>query len=107
MSRNLPPPRPHPLLAGFHFSWTTILLIAAINTGIAGVLWIDDPRAFWHPLLTVQIYGFAIAYCVNVAQPWDKGSPIIRLAGAAAVGALIGVLLVILLVILVKGYTLD
>ena len=95
------PARLHPLLAGFHASWGTILLIAAINTGIAGVLWIDDPRPFWHPLVTVQIYGFAIAYCVNVAQPWDKGSPIIRLACAAAVGALIGVVLVIL----VKDYS--
>jgi sensor histidine kinase YesM len=103
MSRDLSPPRLHPLLAGFHASWTTILLIAAINTGIAGVLWIDDPRPFWHPFLTVQIYGFAIAYCVNVAQPWDKGSPIIRLALAAGVGALVGVVLVVL----VKGYTLD
>ena len=65
------------------------------------MLWIDDPRPFWHPLVTVQIYGFTIAYCVNVAQPWDKDSPIIRLACAAAVGALIGVLLVIL----VKGYS--
>ena len=97
------PARLHPLLAGFHASWATILLIAAINTGIAGVLWIDDPRPFWHPLVTVQIYGFTIAYCVNVAQPWDKDSPIIRLACAAAVGALIGVVLVVA----VKGYPID
>jgi sensor histidine kinase YesM len=97
------PPRLHPLLAGLNASWATILLIAAINTGIAAVLWIDDPRPFWHPLVTVQLYGFAIAYCVNVAKPWDKDSPIIRLALAAAVGACIGVVLVML----VKGYTLD
>jgi sensor histidine kinase YesM len=97
------PRRLHPLLAGFHAAWPTILLIAAINTGIAGVLWIDDPRPFWHPLVTVQLYGFAIAYCVNVAAPWDKGSPIIRLAVAAALGALIGVVLVVL----VKGYSLE
>jgi sensor histidine kinase YesM len=95
--------RLHPLLEGFLASWTAILLIAAINTGIALVLWIDDPRPFWHPLVTVQIYGFSIAYCVNVAAPWDKDSPMIRLAIAAAIGALIGVALVIL----VKGYTLD
>ncbi|MEO5764771.1 MAG: histidine kinase [Casimicrobiaceae bacterium] len=101
MVRTAATPKLHLLLAGFHASWATILLIAAINTGIAGVLWIDDPRPFWHPLVTVQIYGFSIAYCVNVAQPWDKDSPIIRLALAAAVGAVIGVALVIL----VKGYT--
>jgi sensor histidine kinase YesM len=101
MAPTTSPPRLHPLLAGFHASWPTILLIAAINLGIAGVLWIDDPRPFWHPLVTVQIYGFAIAYCVNVAAPWDKGSPIIRLAVAAAIGAVIGVALVIL----VKGYS--
>ncbi len=97
------PSRLHPLLVGLNASWTTILLIAAINTGIAAVLWIDDPRPFWHPLVTVQIYGFVIAYCVNVAQPWDKDSPIIRLALAAFVGACIGVVLVVL----VKGYTTD
>jgi sensor histidine kinase YesM len=97
------PSRLHPLLGAFVVPWTIILLIAAINTGIALVLWIDDPRPFWHPLVTVQIYGFSIAYCVNVAAPWDKDSPIIRLAIAAAIGALIGVVLVIL----VKGYTLD
>ena len=97
------PSRLHPLLAGLNASWATILLIAAINTGIAAVLWIDDPRPFWHPLVTVQIYGFVIAYCVNVAQPWDKDSPIIRLALAAFVGACIGVVLVVL----VKGYTMT
>ena len=94
------PPRLHPLLAGFHASWPTILLLAAIFTGIAGVLWIDDPRPFWQPLVTAQIIGFTIAYCVNVAKPWDKESPVIRLALAAACGAVIGVTLVIL----VKGY---
>src|SRR5215211_5123624 len=85
-----------PLLAGFRASLTTILLLAAIFTGIALVLWIDDPRPFWHPFITVQVYGFSIAYCVNVAAPWDKGSPILRLAVAAGVGATIGVVLVIL-----------
>jgi sensor histidine kinase YesM len=102
MAPTAPSPRLHPLLAGFHASWTTILLIAAINLGIAGVLWIDDPRPFWQPFVTVQLYGFAIAYCVNAAAPWDKSSPIIRLACAAAIGALIGVVLVVL----VKGYSL-
>ena len=67
------------------------------------MLWIDDPRPFWHPLVTVQLYGFAIAYCVNVAAPWDNDTPIRRLALAALVGSLIGVVLVIL----VKGYSID
>ncbi len=49
------------LLRGTRASWLSIALIALINTGIAGVNWIDDPRPFWHPLLTVQIYGFMIA----------------------------------------------
>jgi signal transduction histidine kinase len=95
-------PRPR-LLAGFRASWLTILLIAAINTGIAAVLWSEDPRPFWHPLLTVQIYGFSIAYFVNATSPWDKPRPIPRLALAVAAGTLVGVVLVIL----VKGYSWD
>jgi sensor histidine kinase YesM len=101
-----PPPltrRYHPLIEGFRFSWQTFLLIAAINTGIAAVLWIDDARPFWHPFVTVQLNGFAIAYCVNVAAPWDKRSPIIRLALASAIGAVIG----LVLVILVKRYSVE
>jgi len=93
----------HPLIEGFHFNWQTFLLIGAINTGIASVLWIDDTRPFWHPFITVQLNGYAIAYCVNVAAPWDKRSPIIRLALASIIGALIG----LVLVVLVKGYSLD
>ena len=95
--------RPNPLLAGFHVNWRTLLLIAAINTGIALVLWIDDTRPFWHPLLTVQLYGFAIAYCVNVAAPWDHDKPLWRLIIASVIGAFIGVVLVIVL----KGYPLE
>ncbi|HEY4137644.1 MAG TPA: histidine kinase, partial [Casimicrobiaceae bacterium] len=75
----------------------------AINTGIASVLWIDDTRPFWHPFITVQLNGYAIAYCVNVAAPWDKRSPIIRLALASIIGAFIG----LVLVILVKGYSFE
>jgi sensor histidine kinase YesM len=97
------PGREHPLLAGFRFNWSTLLLIFAINTGIALVLWIDDMRPFWHPLLTVQLYGFSIAYCVNVAAPWEHATPLRRLAAASLVGALIGVVLVIVF----KGYPLD
>ena len=92
------PPR-HPLLDGFRVNPMTLLLLAAINTGIALVLWIDDMRPFWHPLVTVQLYGFAIAYCVNVAKPWDHDKPLRRLALAALVGACIGVVLVLV----VKG----
>ena len=95
--------REHPLLAGLRFNWSTLLLIFAINTGIALVLWIDDMRPFWHPLLTVQLYGFSIAYCVNVAAPWEHATPLRRLAAASLVGALIGVVLVIVF----KGYPLD
>ena len=79
------------------------LLIGAINTGIAFVLWTDDPRPFWHPLLTCQLYGFAIAYCVNVAAPWAKPSPIIRMIVACAIGSLLGMGLTILL----KGYSIE
>jgi len=93
--------REHPLVAGFRVNWTTLLLIAAINTSIALILWIDDTRAFWHPLLTVQLYGFSIAYCVNVAAPWDHDNPLRRLVLASIVGAVIGVVLVIVF----KGYT--
>jgi sensor histidine kinase YesM len=91
------------LARGFRFRWTTLLLLAAINTGIAAVLWVDDARPFWHPLLTVQLYGFSIAYCVNAASPWEKRRPILRLAIAVAIGTLIGVTLTIL----VKGYSWD
>jgi len=93
----------HPLIEGFRFNLHTFLLIAAINTGIACVLWIDDARAFWHPFVTVQLNGFAIAYCVNAAAPWDKSRPIIRLAVACFIGAMIG----LVLVVIVKQYSLD
>ena len=99
-----PADRPqHPLLAGFHASWVSILLIALISTGIAAVLWIDDPRPFWHPLVTCQVYGFCIAYCVNVASPWNKTHAIWQLMGAVGAGSLIGVVAVIA----VKGYSLP
>ena len=94
--------RPNPLLAGFRFSWTRLLLIVAINTAIALVLWIDDMRPFWHPLLTVQLFGLSIAYCVNAAAPWDRENPMLRLVLAVAIGSLIG----IVLVVVIKGYPL-
>ena len=89
------------LARGFRFSWPTVLLLAAINTGIAALLWVEDTRPFWQPLVTVQLYGFAIAYCVNAASPWDRSRPIMRLTAAVAAGALLGVTLTIL----VKGYS--
>jgi sensor histidine kinase YesM len=92
-----------PLRAGLRFSGSTLLLILAIDTGIALVLWIDDVRPFWHPLLSVQLHGLAIAYCVNVAAPWDHERPLARLALATLVGSLIGVVLVIV----VKRYSLE
>ncbi len=104
-----PPARrpPLPIIAtlarGFHVNWQTVLLLAAINTGIAAVLWVEDTRPFWQPLLTVQLYGFAIAYCVNAASPWEKTHPIPRLMLAVAIGTLLGVGLTIL----IKGYSLD
>jgi sensor histidine kinase YesM len=91
------------LLRGFRCKWQTVLLLAAINTGIAAVLWVDDSRQFWQPLLTVQLYGFAIAYCVNAASPWEKSRPILRLIIAVAIGTLVGVTLTIV----VKGYSWD
>jgi signal transduction histidine kinase len=103
---SIPPPSrtlPQALAGGFRSSWLTILLIAATNTGFAAVLWVDDARPFWHPLVTCQLYGFAIAYCVNVARPWDRPRPIRSLALAVAIGALAGVVLVIV----VKGYSWD
>ena len=101
---SLPAPRLASFLrAGLSFSWTTLLLLVAINTAIALVLWIDDPRPFWHPLLTVQLCGLSIAYCINVAAPWDHHRPLRRLAIAALVGSLIGVVLVIV----IKGYPLS
>ncbi len=90
------------LRGGFHVSWTTVLLIAAINTGFAALLWIEDTRPFWHPLVSAQCVGFSIAYCVNAVSPWEKRWPVARLIGAVAVGAILGTLLIIVL----KGYSL-
>src|SRR3569623_876239 len=98
-----PPSALQPLRRGLSFCWSTLLLLVAINTGIAAELWIDDPRPFWQPLVTVQLYGLSIAYCVNVATPWERSKPIRTLMFSVAIGALIG----IALVILVKGYTLQ
>jgi len=91
------------LARGFRARPLTLALIVAINTGIALILWDNDPRPFWHPLLTCQIYGLCIAYAVNVVAPWDKARPFRHMLGAIAVAVLVGVLLVILL----KGYSIE
>jgi sensor histidine kinase YesM len=79
-----------------------VFLIAAMNTAIALLVWVEDPRPFWHPFVSVQLSGFAVAYCVNVAAPWNKRHPIPRLALAVAVGSL----LALLLIVTVKQYDL-
>ena len=81
-------------------SWTSVGLILAINTGFAGILSIEDVRPFWHPFITAQAFGLAIAYCVRVAAPWGSAHPVRRLIGAVAAGTLIGVVLIIA----IKGY---
>jgi len=80
-----------------------VLLIAAMNTAVALLLSVEDPRPFWHPFVSVQISGFCIAYCVNVAAPWNARRPIPRLAVAVAIGAAIA----LLLIVIVKRYDLD
>ncbi len=98
-----PPSRPGPVAAlvrGFHVSWTTLLLVLAINTGVAAMLSIEDARPFWHPFITAQTIGLLIAYAVNTTQPWTKSQPVWRLAGAVAVASLVGVALVVF----IKGY---
>ena len=91
------------LVRGFRGRPLTLALIVAINTAIALILWNNDDRAFWHPLLTVQIYGLCIAYAVNVVAPWEKPRPILHMIGAISAAVLVGVVLVIVL----KGYSLD
>jgi hypothetical protein len=90
-----------PLFAGFRgVSWLSIGLIVAINTGVAAVLYIEETRAFWHPLITAQCCGLSIAYAVNAAAPWDKSHPVWRLIGAVVIGSTIG----LTLVFAIKGY---
>ena len=89
------------LRRGMRVNWQTVLLVAAINTGIAALMWIADARPFWHPFVSAQIFGFSIAYCVNAVSPWERRRPVVRLAAAVATGVLIGMLLVIV----AKGYT--
>ncbi len=87
----------------------SILLIACINTAIALVIWTDDMRPFWHPLLTVHLYGFCIAYFVNAVQPWKRARGFRWLLGAVVVGAVVGVALIIAIKgrIVDTGYTMQ
>jgi sensor histidine kinase YesM len=82
------------------FSWRTLALILAINTGIAGLLFIEETRPFWHPFISAQSIGLSIAIAVRLVAPWRKTHPIWRLVGAVFVGTVVGVFLLIAL----KGY---
>lgn len=77
-------------------SWQSLALILAINFGFAAILWVDDSRPFWHPLITAQCFGLSIAYAVNAARPWEQGRPIWRLVLAVAIGTAVGFALLIL-----------
>jgi sensor histidine kinase YesM len=100
----MPAPGPLAMLArGFHVSWVTLLLLLAINTGIAALLSIEESRPFWHPFITAQVMGLLIAYSVNTAQPWGKSHPVWRLTAAVAIGSIVGVVLVVL----IKGYVIG
>jgi sensor histidine kinase YesM len=91
------------LRAGLRFNLTTLGLIFAIDTGIALLLWINEHQPFWQPFVSVQVHGLTMAYCINVAAPWDHDRPLPRLLIATLVGAFIG----LVLVIVVKRYTLE
>ena len=85
------------LAAGFRVSWLTILLIVAVNTGVAALLYTEETRPFWHPFITAQSFGLSIAYAVNAAAPWQSAHPFRRLIGAVAVGTAFGLLLVMVI----------
>jgi LytS/YehU family sensor histidine kinase len=90
-----------PVFAGLRgVSWLSFGLIVAINTGVAAILFIEETRAFWHPLITAQCCGLSIAYAVNAVAPWDKPHPVLRLVGAVIVGSTVG----LTLVFAIKGY---
>ena len=93
-----------PVFAGLRgLSWQSVALIVAINTGVAAILYIEETRAFWHPIITAQCCGLSIAYAVNAAAPWDKTHPVWRLVGAVVVGTAIG----LTLVFAIKGYVIG
>ncbi len=100
----VPPPPAKTWLAtlrqGFDMSWLTLLLLVAINTGVAALLSIEDQRPFWHPFISTQVYGLSIAYAVNTAKPWGKRHPVWRLIAAVAIGTCVATVLVVV----IKGY---
>ena len=91
------------LAAGFQFSWPTVLLLLAVNTGIAGLLSIEDARPFWHPFISAQTFGLTIAYVVNATKPWGKTHSVWRLVAAVALGTALAVVLVVV----IKGYVIG
>ena len=64
------------------------LLLAAINTGIAAVLWIDDTRPFWHPLLTVAALRLLDRVLRQRRDAVGQARPILRLVVAVLIGTL-------------------
>jgi len=91
------------LAGGFRFSWPTVLLLLAVNTGIAGLLSIEDARPFWHPFISAQTFGLTIAYVVNATKPWGKTHSVWRLVAAVALGTTLAVVLVVV----IKGYVIG
>jgi sensor histidine kinase YesM len=91
------------LAGGFHANWLTVLLLLAINTGVAALLSIEDARPFWHPFVSAQALGLCIAYAVNTVRPWDHDQPIRRLIAAVAIGTVLGLMLLVAM----KGYVIG
>ena len=85
------------------FSWMRLGLILAINTGVAALLYIEETRPFWHPLITAQSIGLSIAVAVKVVAPWRKTYPIWRLVAAVAAGTAVG----IVVLFAIKGYVIG
>jgi signal transduction histidine kinase len=93
-----------PVLAGFRcVSWWTLVLIVAINTGVALLLYTEETRPFWHPFITAQSIGLSIAYAVNAARPWGSTHPKLRLIVAVVCGTVFGMALLLA----IKGYILG
>src|SRR5215470_2919390 len=97
--------RPQPWLGSVRagmlgFSWQALALILAINTGIAGLLFIEETRPFWHPFISAQSIGLSIAFAVRLVAPWRRTYPIWRLVGAVFAGTVVG----LLILVAIKGY---
>jgi signal transduction histidine kinase len=81
-------------------SWLRLALVLAINTGIAGLLYIDETRPFWHPFISAQSIGLSIAVALRVVAPWRKTHPVWRLVGGVAAGIVVGMMILFA----IKGY---